>query len=305
VNQHCGFFDLQVNGYYGVDFNSDGLSIAATEAACIALQRDGVTGILATVITDDMELMKQRIRWITRARDESMICKSLILGIHVEGPFISGEPGYVGTHPVKHVRRATIEAAQQLIDAGDGLVKLLTLAPECDDDARVTKWLVGEGVRVSAGHCNPTTKQLERAIDFGLSMFTHLGNGCPVLMPRHDNVINRVLALAERLWICFIADGVHVPFVALRNYLKVVGIERAIVVTDAISAAGLGPGTFRLGSQEVVVDEHLATWSTDRSHLMGSAMTMTAVTANLRNEMDLSESGIRALTSDNPKSIIN
>ncbi len=82
-----------------------------------------------------------------------------------------------------------------------------------------------------------------------------------------------------------IADGVHIPFVALRNYLKVVGPERAIIVSDAISAAGKGPGVYQLAGQQVVVDERLATWAADRSHLVSSACTMRQMVENLRTKL--------------------
>ena len=136
--------------------------------------------------------------------------------------------------------------------AGGGLVKLVTLAPERDPQFATTRWLVDQGIRVAAGHCDPPIDTLRGAIDNGLSLFTHLGNGCPPTLPRHDNVIQRVLSQSERLWICFIADGVHVPFVALTNYLRCVGLDRAIVVSDAISAAGLGPGEYSLRGERVV-----------------------------------------------------
>jgi hypothetical protein len=85
-------------------------------------------------------------------------------------------------------------------------------------------------------------------------MITHLGNGCPVILPRHDNFIQRVLSLSDRLWICFIPDGAHVPFFALRNYFKITGLERTIFTSDAIMAAGLGPGIYDLSGAPVEVD---------------------------------------------------
>jgi N-acetylglucosamine-6-phosphate deacetylase len=229
----------------------------------------------------------------------------MIAGIHLEGPFISGEPGYVGAHPASAVQPATIPAMERLLEASAGHVRLVTLAPEQDEGCRVTRWLADRGVRVAAGHCNPSRDELAAAIDAGLSLFTHLGNGCPLHLPRHDNIIQRALSLADRLTITFIADGVHIPFFALRNYLQVAGIDRAVVVSDSIAAAGFGPGTFTLGSMTVVVDEQLATWSPDRSHLMGSALTMPTAYRNLIEHVGLSPDEARRLTYDNPRRVFD
>jgi len=298
------FFDLQVNGYAGVDFNGDQLSCEDVEVACKAMRTDGVAQFLATIITDDLDVMAARAQRLVSATEASALAQTMVAGIHFEGPFISQESGYVGAHPAHAARAATVDAAAKLIDAGAGLVRLVTLAPEQDADGSVTKRLAEQGVVVSAGHCNPSLEQLERSIDAGLTMFTHLGNGCPLQMHRHDNVIQRVLSLSGKLWICFIADGVHVPFVALQNYLRLVGPERAIVVSDAISAAGKGPGLYTLAGHQVVVDEQLATWAADRSHLVGSACTLRQMAENLRTKVSLSEEAIRRLTVDNPRAAL-
>ena len=158
----------------------------------------------------------------------------------------------------------------------------MTLAPEHDPGLTVTRWLAAEKIVVSAGHCNPSLDQLRAAIDAGLSMFTHLGNGCPALLHRHDNIVQRVLSVADRLWICFIGDGVHVPHWALANYLRAVPAERAIIVSDGISAAGLGPGRYRLGLQTVDVGQDLVARSPDGSHFIGATATMSQIAAGLR-----------------------
>ena len=294
------YFDLQVNGYAGVDFNSDDLTDEALHEACVRLRADGVARILATVITDDLETMCRRLNNLAKLRRGDELAAEVIAGLHIEGPFISREPGYVGAHPAHAAGPASRDAAARLLEAGDGLVRLVTLAPECDPDGETTRWLVDQRVTVSAGHCNPSLEQLQRSIDAGLSMFTHLGNGCPLQMHRHDNIVQRVLSLSDRLWVCFIADGVHVPFVALRNYLRLAGPERTIIVSDAIAAAGEGPGRYTLAGQDVVVDEQLATWAADKSHLVGSACTMSHAVGNLRRDLKLSADVIEQMTVLNP-----
>jgi N-acetylglucosamine-6-phosphate deacetylase len=299
-----GYVDLQVNGYAEVDFNADRLEADQVAAICRRLRDDGVAGILATVITADVEVMCRRMANIVRVRDEDHTIAEMIWGIHMEGPFLNEQPGYIGAHPAEFARPADVDTAKRLSEVAGGLLRVVTLAPERDAGGRVTRMLAESGVRVAAGHCNPTLDELRAGLDAGLSMFTHLGNGCPALLPRHDNIIQRVLGLSDKLFISFIADGVHVPFVALGNYLRCCGIDRALVVTDAICGAGLGPGEYSLGERRVVVDENLATWSADRSHLVGSAGTMQRSAENLRQALGLDEQKIQQLMVDNPRRLL-
>jgi N-acetylglucosamine-6-phosphate deacetylase len=230
--------------------------------------------------------------------------RDVIWGIHIEGPFLNETPGYIGAHPAASARPADLDTMRHLLDAAGGLTRLVTLAPERDAASRVTRMLADEGIRVAAGHCDATLDDLKRSIDAGLSLFTHLGNGCPPLLPRHDNIVQRVLSVSDRLQIGFIADGVHIPYFALGNYLRCCGVDRAFVVSDAISGAGMGPGSYWIGNREVIVDENLATWSADRTHLVGSAITMRRSDENLRTALGLTTKQVRQLTRENPLAIL-
>jgi N-acetylglucosamine-6-phosphate deacetylase len=304
MNALRGYVDLQVNGYADVDFNSDELSSESVVAVCERLSNEGVAGILATVITADLGAMCRRLANICRVREADSAIAAMIWGIHIEGPFLNEEPGYIGAHPADAARPADVDSMKRLLEAAGGLAKIVTLAPERDAKAGVTKFLSDQRVCVSAGHCNPSFDELRAAVDAGLSMFTHLGNGCPGTLPRHDNIIQRALGLSDQLVFGFIADGVHVPFFALGNYLKCCGFDRAFVVTDAIRGAGMGPGEYTIGDLRVVVDENLATWSSDRSHLMGSAGTMRRSEENLRRDLRLANDQIKKLMIDNPRRIV-
>lgn len=296
------YFDLQVNGYDGVDFNSDDVSDKDFHRVCTRLSKEGVEGILATVITDTFDAMVSRIRRIARAFNEDETVRKVVRGIHIEGPFINENRGYVGAHPVNAVRPANVDSMLRLLDAAEGLARIVTLAPERDSGLKVIERLSQENIVISAGHCDASLDQLRAAIDVGLTMFTHVGNGCPQTMHRHDNIVQRVLSLSEHLWCCFIADGVHVPFYALRNYIKIAGIDRSIIVTDAISAAGLGPGQYTVGGQVVDVDELGATSiGNDKSHLAGSVVTMQKSADNLQYHLGLGDSSMQLLTSSNPR----
>lgn len=298
------FFDLQVNGYGGVDFNQDDLDADDLHRACERLEADGVVGTLGTIITDDIGVMCRRLSALVAIRDRDPLVRRTIAGIHIEGPFLNESEGYRGAHPVDAIRPADVDSMSRLLDAAGGLTRIVTLAPERDPSMGVTRFLSSRGIVVSAGHSDATLDDLHRAIDAGLSMFTHVGNGCPMLMHRHDNIIHRALSLADRLWLCFIADGVHVPFTALGNYVRLAGYDRSIVVTDAIAPAGLGPGRYKFGRWDLVVGEDMVSRAPDGSHFVGSGITMKQSAENLRKSLGLSEAMIRKLTFDNPRAAV-
>lgn len=295
------YFDLQINGYAGTDFCSRDMTGEQFRHACDALKADGIDGILATMITDSVESLSAKMRKMVRFREEDVVIRDMVKGFHVEGPFISPEAGYVGAHPAKWVRPAEVDDAARLLEAGNGLVRLMTLAPEYDEGAVTTRFLVDQGVVVSAGHCNPDLETLERAVEAGLSMITHLGNGCPVMLPRHDNFIQRALSLSDRLWLCFIPDGAHVPFFVLKNTLKMIGLERTIFTTDAILAAGLGPGVYDLSGEPVEIDADGVARRPGSLNLAGSTIRGHQVAANLRNHLGLTEDEVRRVYGDNPR----
>lgn len=295
------YFDLQVNGYAGVDFNDENLSFDNLRYACDKLVEDKVDGILATLITDDLSLIKKRIKNILQFREEDPVIKHVIAGLHIEGPFLNGSDGYRGAHPREFVRQADAEVMSEILDSGDGLIKLVTLAPEVDPGYSVIKMLHRNNITVSAGHSDASLDTLKGAIDAGLSMFTHLGNGCPKVIERHNNIIERVLSLSGEIWICFIADGHHIPFFALGNYLKSAGYEKTIVVTDAMAAASAPPGMYRVGVIEVEVGEDKIVRQPVRNNLAGSAVTMEESAHNLSAELNMTQDKIELLTSINPK----
>ena len=294
-------FDLQVNGYAGVDFNKDDLAAEELHHACARMDADGVDGFLATIITEHVDLMCRRLARLVTLREADPLAERLIAGFHIEGPFINEADGYRGAHPLDAVRPADIGTMKRLLDAGGGFTRIVTLAPERDAGLQVTTLLTHQGIVVSAGHCNPTLDELRAAIDAGLSMFTHLGNGCPLELPRHDNIVHRVLSCSDHLWISFIADGVHIPFFALANYLRNVGPERTIVVTDATAASGAGPGTYTLGRRQMRVGDDGVPRAPGFAQLVGSAITLKESQARLLSELRCTDSMIDALTSRNPR----
>lgn len=297
-------FDLQVNGYAGTDFNGDALTAESLHHACAALEEDGCDSILATFITDHIPTLERRISTLVALREKDELARRMISGIHIEGPFINPIKGYVGAHPPAAVKPANVDDAKRLLDACGGLARLVTLAPEHDEGSKTTAYLASQGVTVSAGHCDPSLDQLTAACDAGLSMFTHVGNGCPIQMHRHDNIIQRALSLHERLWLCFIPDGVHIPFYVLKNWLACAGLDRTIFVTDAISAARLGPGRYTLAGWDILIGEDLVARSPDGTHFVGSTVTVPRIKANAFGEVGMSEADLKQVLDVNPRKAI-
>jgi len=296
-----GYLDLQVNGYGGIDFQDDSLTAEDLHNACAALRADGTEQFLATIVTEKIEVMDRRLRRVVALREQDPLVREMIPAIHIEGPFISPIAGYRGAHPVDAIRPAEVDLMKRLLDAADGLAKLVTLAPEYDPGLRTTKMLSQMGIRISAGHTNASLEQLQEAIDSGLSMFTHLGNGCPMQLHRHDNIVQRALSLCDELVLMFIADGAHVAFPALGNYLRMAGIDRCIVVTDAVAPAGKGAGRFKFGRWDILIGEDLVVRAPDGSHLVGSALSMPQAMRRLIECVGLTREQALKLTVHNPR----
>ncbi len=295
------YVDLQVNGFMGIDFNDPALHEEKIIEAAQAMAAGNVEIALATVITGPLDAMCKCIEKLADAIEKHAVVASCISGIHIEGPFISSVKGYVGAHPADCVLVDDTSALERLLDAGRQFVRLVTLAPEADPHSRLTRTLVNRGVLVAAGHTDASIHQLRTAIDAGLSMFTHVGNACPQIVHRHDNIFQRALSLTDRLKTTFIADGWHLPEFVVRNLLKIAPIENLAVVSDAIAAAGLGPGEFQLGNRRVKVGADRCARSPDGEHFVGAASTMQDADQWLSSVVGLDAGTRDRLLYQNPK----
>jgi len=277
MTRQRGYVDLQINGIGGIDFNESNLSALSWERALEWLAQDGTTDFLPTLITDSVDSLCLKLANLSRLCEASVqkregACKAV--GIHLEGPFLCDQVGYIGAHPKQHARPLELDALKRLVDAANGWIRLVTLAPECDPNGRGIEYLAQKDILIAAGHCNPSIDQLRRAIDSGLSLFTHLGNACPASIPRHENIIHRVLSLRDSLRVTLIADGFHLPLWLLDSWVDWFGENRVAIVSDAISAAGLAPGIYQLGAQKVAVGADGVPRSADQTHFVGSGATL-------------------------------
>ena len=295
------YVDLQVNGFMGVDFNDPELDPKQIAFAAREMRLAGVECALATVITGPLDAMCACLQKLADAIDTQPEVSQCIGGIHIEGPFISRERGYVGAHPTDCVLGDDVAALDKLLTAGGKHIKLVTLAPEVDRHTKLTRHLAERNILVAAGHTNAQVEDLERAIEAGLQMFTHIGNACPLEMHRHDNILQRALSLAPRLKYTFIADGWHLPSFVVRNLLRCVPLPNLAVVSDAISAAGLGPGEFQLGNRRIKVGADRCARSPDGQHFVGAASTMADADRWLSEHVGLDAAERTQLLYENPK----
>jgi N-acetylglucosamine-6-phosphate deacetylase len=243
-----GLFDLQVNGLHGIDFTDPDTTVARLAEADGALRDKGVSRYLATIITRDAGALEAVLSRFAEARERGAIPGAA--GIHVEGPYISPEDGYRGVHQRRYVRDPDPAELERLQRAARGFIRLVTIAPERPGAEAFIRAAVAMGIRVAMGHTAANAAETARAADAGLTLCTHLFNGCAQLVDRHANVLYAQLA-EDRLWGCFIADGHHVPMPTLRVGLRAKGWQRSILVSDVTRFSGLPDGTFMMEDRTV------------------------------------------------------
>jgi N-acetylglucosamine-6-phosphate deacetylase len=269
-----GLFDLQVNGFGGVDFNGPSLSAEGCADALERMRATGVTRCLPTLITSSFDRFAANARVLARVPDAS------IAGLHMEGPYLSPDDGPRGAHPREHVRGASVDDFTRRQGAADGRIVLVTLAPEVPGALVLIEHLVAAGIRVAIGHTAASAEQIRDAVTAGASLATHLGNGCAAMLPRHPNPIWELLA-ADDVFASLIADGHHLPAATMKAMVRAKGRERTILITDAIAAAGCGAGRFAIGGVdcEVGADGRVALPGT--TYLAGSSLTLDRAIGNM------------------------
>ena len=268
-----GLFDLQVNGFAGIDFNGPDLT---PDRVCEALDRmraTGVTRCLPTLITSSFDTFAAHARVLAGVTDAS------IAGIHMEGPYIAPEDGPRGAHPRQHVTSASVDDFKRRQDAANGRILLVTLAPEVPAALELIEFLVAADVRVAVGHSAADPQRIREAIAAGATLSTHLGNGCASSLPRHPNLIWEQLA-SDSMMASVIVDGHHLPPATVTAMLRAKGIDRTILVTDAVAAAGCAPGRYTIGEVECELDEAGRVSLRGTPFLAGSALTLPRAIAN-------------------------
>jgi N-acetylglucosamine-6-phosphate deacetylase len=243
-----GFVDMHVHGGGGGSFTE--ASAAAVEAAVGLHRRHGTTSMMASLVSAQPDDLLAQVRALA-----DHVESGELLGIHLEGPWLSPQRG--GAHEPSALRGPTADEVEDLLAAARGCILMVTMAPELPGAMDAIRRLVDAGVVVAIGHTDATYDEARAAIDGGATVATHLFNA---MRPVHHREPGPVVAALEdpRVTVELITDGVHLHPALHRLVTTEVGPERVVLVTDAMAAAGMADGAYRLGSLAVEVADGVA-----------------------------------------------
>jgi N-acetylglucosamine-6-phosphate deacetylase len=272
-----GYFDIHIHGGSGVD-------LMRAEKPDIArfgkfLTTHGVTGYFPTTVAAPLDVtcvaLERLANAIEAAQSNGNPSEARPLGIHLEGPFLSHKRR--GVHPPAYLVEPTVEIFDRLWQAARGHVKMLTIAPEIPGAMEVIPEAARRGVCVSIGHSDAEMPIARDAVDAGARHATHTFNAMRPLDHRDPGIIAEVLS-DDRMTADLIADGIHVSPSVVKIFLRSKGPERAVLITDAMSATGMPEGRYQLGPIEVEVKDGRATAN---GSLAGSVLTMDRAVRNV------------------------
>jgi len=276
----AGLVDLQVNGFGGVDFNTDAITAAEIDRAMEAMLATGVTLCLPTIITAYPHELDTRLRALDAAISTSALGPAMCPGYHLEGPFLNPGQGYSGCHPADAMTAADPALIARLQAGLDRPILMVTLAPEIEGALALAATLAASGVIVALGHTAADFDQVAAAAKAGATLSTHLGNGMPQQAHKLNNAIFAQLA-EDRLWASFIADGIHLHPKALKALLRAKGFARAILVTDAVVGAAAAPGRYSFAGMAVERASDGSVRLAGSTSLAGSALCLDQAVRNV------------------------
>ncbi|HEX6923829.1 MAG TPA: hypothetical protein VF167_00260 [Longimicrobiaceae bacterium] len=299
--------DLQVNGYGGFDFNSDPATWAAADFRRV---RDGLAGrgvavVLPTLITaptDRLVAAARRYREILREDPE---LEPNFPRLHLEGPFISPEDGPRGAHPRESCALPVEQPdlVWRVMEESGGRVGLVTLAPELPGALELVERLSEAGIVVAIGHTAASAECLDAAVRAGARLSTHLGNGSHQMLPRLDNYVQAQLG-DDRLAASFIADGHHVPWYTLKNFLRAKTAARSILVSDSVAAADAPPGRYSIGDAVVEATPSGRVQVPGQPNLAGSSLTLDRAVVNVATHCGFGFEEAWAMASTTPAALL-
>ena len=275
-----GFFDPQVNGFAGIDFNDHDLMPGDVHRAAQAISATGVTSFFPTLITASFERLVHQLKILKKAMEEDPLVSNICKGIHLEGPFISSKEGPRGIHRSQFIRSPQWDEFERLQEACGGRIKLITLAPEMEGALEFIEKVVSKGVVISIGHTAASEDILEDGWNAGARLSTHLGNGMGSPLNRYRNPFQKQLSM-DGLMASIITDGIHLPDYVIKNIVRAKRPERIMLCTDAISAAAQPPGRYRLADFELEAEGNGGARLAGTDILAGSTLSIPKAIANV------------------------
>ncbi|NRA37030.1 MAG: hypothetical protein HRU15_02725 [Planctomycetes bacterium] len=293
-----GFIDLQINGYKATSFSSVELTDEKCREICDQILANGNAGILPTVTTSPMSNYEHTLPLICKLIGEEKY-QGKLLGLHLEGPFMSDKPGAVGAHNPDWMQDPSTEQLDRLIDLSNNTVKLLTIAADSPNAEAICRHAVSKGITVSLGHHLAEEEDLARLVDAGATLLTHLGNGLPNEIHRHHNPIYAGL-MNDDLTAMIISDGHHLPATLIKVMLRCKGLDKTIITSDASSFAGMPVGTYERPGNICVLEESGLLHNPEKGCMVGSSYTMFECMNYLASLDVLNEEELWQLSFSNP-----
>ncbi len=297
-----GFIDLQVNGHIKIDYSDAELNEEDFIRSCDTLLAEGTAAFLPTVITSHEDTYRAVLPKLGKFIKSGKYAGK-VLGLHIEGPFISPVSGARGAHNPDFICRPDVDYFKRMIEWSDDTIKILTVAPEVPGAVELTEFAVSQGIVVSMGHHLGSVEDVKRLTDAGAKLLTHLGNGTPNEINRFSNPIWAGLA-EDRLIAMIITDGHHLPDPVIKTFVRTKGIDNIIVTSDASPLAGCPPGVYKALGNKAVLEENGYLHNPDIGYMVGSSATMIKCVNHLAGLNLVSPEDLIKVGFDNPLKLI-
>lgn len=288
-----GFIDEHVHGAAG----SDAMDGTMEDLGKIAnaLASEGTTAFLATTMTQSPENITKALKAVKAYRELSPESGAEILGVHLEGPFISKD--FVGAQPIEYLAKPSVEVFKKYQEASGDCVRIVTLAPEVEGSTELIKYLVSQNIVASIGHTNATYVDVKKAVEVGATNLTHTYNAMKPLHHREVGTVGSGFLFDELNCEC-ICDGIHVSGPAIQLLHKNKPADKMTLITDAMRAKHMPDGVSELGGQVVIVKNGEA--RLENGTLAGSVLKMNNAVKNVMKFLNLPLEEVVKLASQNP-----
>ncbi len=272
-----GLIDIHIHGAYGADVIEGKIESVKTVSNFIV--KHGVTSFYPTTVTSPLEMIENSIKAIVQAIKKEVGGAS-ILGIHLEGPFLSYEKA--GAQDRRYLLKPSIDLIDRLLELGEGYIKRITIAPEIEGALKAINYLREKGIIIAMGHTNATYDEAIRAIEAGATLANHIYNQMRSFHHRDPGILGAVLT-RDDVYVEIIMDKVHHHYAAREIVMRCKGTDKVALITDSIMATGLPDGEYMLGAQKIIIKNGIS--RLPDGTLAGSTLTLDEAIRNTVNHL--------------------